>query len=66
MLPELEPSFYGFSDADMDIVFNISNTYLQASYSGVWIYDNPNDLSQKHIINGLFIFVADISPEHHK
>ncbi|WP_235892991.1 ligand-binding sensor domain-containing protein [Flavobacterium franklandianum] len=33
---------------------NISNTYLQASYSGVWIYDNPNDLSQKHIINGLF------------
>jgi DNA-binding NarL/FixJ family response regulator len=33
---------------------NINNTYLQASYSGVWIYDNPNDLSQKHIINGLF------------
>jgi 2-oxoglutarate dehydrogenase E1 component len=27
-LPELEPSFYGFSDADMDIVFNISNTYF--------------------------------------
>jgi 2-oxoglutarate dehydrogenase E1 component len=27
-IPELEPSFYGFSDADMDIVFNISNTYF--------------------------------------
>lgn len=25
-IPELEPSFYGFSDADMDQVFNISNT----------------------------------------
>src|SRR5450830_1496708 len=27
-IPELEPSFYGFSDSDMDIVFNISNTYF--------------------------------------
>jgi 2-oxoglutarate dehydrogenase E1 component len=27
-IPELEPSFYGFSDADMDIQFNISNTYF--------------------------------------
>ena len=27
-LPELEPSFYGFTDADMDTVFNISNTYF--------------------------------------
>ena len=27
-IPELEPSFYGFTDADMDIVFNISNTYF--------------------------------------
>lgn len=33
---------------------NINNSYLQASYSGVWIYNDPNDLSQKHIINGLF------------
>ena len=28
MIPELEPSFYGFTDADMDTVFNISNTYF--------------------------------------
>src|SRR2546423_685511 len=27
-IPELEPAFYGFNDADMDIVFNISNTYF--------------------------------------
>jgi 2-oxoglutarate dehydrogenase E1 component len=27
-IPELEPSFYGFSDSDMDIVFNISNTFF--------------------------------------
>jgi 2-oxoglutarate dehydrogenase E1 component len=27
-IPELEPSFYGFTDADMDTVFNISNTYF--------------------------------------
>ena len=33
---------------------NINNTYLQASYSGVWIYNDTNDLSKKHIINGLF------------
>ncbi|WP_426174837.1 2-oxoglutarate dehydrogenase E1 component [Massilia sp. TWR1-2-2] len=27
-IPELQPGFYGFTDADMDIVFNISNTYF--------------------------------------
>jgi 2-oxoglutarate dehydrogenase E1 component len=27
-LPELETGFYGFGDADMDTVFNISNTYF--------------------------------------
>jgi AraC family transcriptional regulator, chitin signaling transcriptional activator len=32
---------------------NINNSYLQASYSGVWVYNDPNDLSQKHIINKL-------------
>ncbi len=32
---------------------NINSTYLQASYSGVWIYNDTNDLSQKRIIKGL-------------
>lgn len=27
-LPELDPAFYGFSEADLDTVFNISNTYF--------------------------------------
>ena len=27
-IPELEPSFYGFSDADMETVFNVSNTFF--------------------------------------
>jgi 2-oxoglutarate dehydrogenase E1 component len=27
-LPDLEPSFYGFTDADMDIMFNTSDTFF--------------------------------------
>ncbi len=27
-IPELEANFYGFSDADMDTLFNVSNTYF--------------------------------------
>ena len=27
-IPELEPAFYGFSDADQEIVFNTSNTFF--------------------------------------
>ncbi|MEI7531129.1 MAG: 2-oxoglutarate dehydrogenase E1 component [Betaproteobacteria bacterium] len=27
-IPELNPSFYGFTDSDMDIVFNTSNTFF--------------------------------------
>ena len=27
-IPDLEPSFYGFSDADLETVFNTSNTYF--------------------------------------
>ncbi len=32
---------------------NINSTYLQASYSGVWVYNDTSDLSQKYIIKGL-------------
>ncbi|MBZ2208404.1 2-oxoglutarate dehydrogenase E1 component [Massilia soli] len=28
LIPELDPASYGFSDADLDTVFNISNTYF--------------------------------------
>lgn len=27
-IPELDPTYYGFTDADMDIVFNTSNTFF--------------------------------------
>ena len=27
-IPELDPASYGFTDADLDVVFNISNTYF--------------------------------------
>ncbi|HVL08764.1 MAG TPA: 2-oxoglutarate dehydrogenase E1 component [Burkholderiaceae bacterium] len=27
-VPDLDPAFYGFSDADLDIVFNTNNTYF--------------------------------------
>jgi len=32
----------------------INNSYLQASYGGVWVYSDTNDLSKKHIIKGLY------------
>ncbi|MBG6110163.1 DNA-binding CsgD family transcriptional regulator [Flavobacterium sp. CG_9.10] len=32
---------------------NINNTYLQATYSGVIIYNNANDLGQNKLVNGL-------------
>jgi len=32
----------------------INNSYLQASYSGVWIYSDTNDLSKKQILDRLF------------
>ena len=30
-IPELDPAFYGFTDGDMDIVFNTSNTFFGRS-----------------------------------
>jgi AraC family transcriptional regulator, chitin signaling transcriptional activator len=32
---------------------NIDNSYLQATYSGVIIYNNANNLNQKTVVNGL-------------
>ena len=41
-IPELEPAFYGLSDADMDARFNISNTYF-----------GPEDCSLRDLMNFL-------------
>ena len=41
-IPDLEPSFYGFTDADLETVFNVSNTF----------FDREN-LSLRELINNL-------------
>lgn len=41
-IPELDPGFYGFTDADMDIQFNISNTYF-----------GPENASLRDLVNSL-------------
>lgn len=41
-IPELDPNTYGFTDADMDIVFNISNTYF-----------GPETASLRDLLNAL-------------
>ncbi len=42
VIHELEPAFYGFTDADMDVVFNISNTYF-----------GPENASLRDLLNAL-------------
>ncbi|MDO9216866.1 MAG: 2-oxoglutarate dehydrogenase E1 component, partial [Lacisediminimonas sp.] len=58
-LPELEPSFYGFTDADMDIVFNISNTYFGAETAT--LRDLLNALRDTYCrsIGAEFMYVTD-------
>jgi len=41
-IPDLEPGFYGFTDADMETVFNVSNTF----------FDREN-LSLRELLNNL-------------
>jgi 2-oxoglutarate dehydrogenase E1 component len=41
-IPDLEPAFYGFTDADLETVFNVSNTF----------FDREN-LSLRELINNL-------------
>ena len=41
-IPELEPSFYGFSDADLETVFNTSNTFF-----------NRETMSLRELLNAL-------------
>ena len=41
-IPELEPAFYGFSDADQEVVFNTSNTFF-----------GKDSMSLRELINAL-------------
>ena len=45
-IPELEPSFYGFTDADQETVFNTSNTFF-----------GKETMSLRELINALRISV---------
>src|SRR5919205_3246508 len=58
-IPELEPSFYGFSDADMDTVFNISNTYFGSETAS--LRDLLNSLRDTYCrsIGAEFMYISD-------
>src|SRR3954462_6579616 len=58
-IPELEPSFYGFADADMDIVFNISNTYFGPETAS--LRDLLNALRETYCrsIGAEFMYISD-------
>ena len=58
-LPELEPSFYGFTDADMDTQFNISNTYFGTETAS--LRDLLNSLRDTYCrsIGAEFMYISD-------
>ena len=58
-IPELDPAFYGFTDADMDIVFNTSNTFF--GKSEMTLRDLLQALRETYCgtIGAEFMFIAD-------
>ncbi|MDY7578593.1 2-oxoglutarate dehydrogenase E1 component [Herbaspirillum sp. RTI4] len=58
-IPELDPSFYGFSDADLDIVFNINNTYFGTETAS--LRDLLNSLRETYCrsIGAEFTYISD-------
>lgn len=58
-IPELDPRFYGFTDADMDLVFNISNTYFGPETAS--LRDLLNFLHQTYCrsIGAEFMYISD-------
>jgi len=53
-IPELEPSYYGFSDADQEIVFNTSNTFF-----------GKDTMSMRELLNALReTYCGTIGPEY--
>src|SRR3569623_787612 len=59
VIQELEPAFYGFSDIDMDTVFNISNTYFGTETAS--LRDLVNSLRDTYCrsINTEFMHISD-------
>ena len=58
-IPELEPSFYGFTDADMDLQFNISHTYFGGETAS--LRDLLNALRDTYCrsIGAEFMYISD-------
>ena len=58
-IPELEPSSYGFTDADMETVFNISNTYFGTETAS--LRDLVNALRDTYCrsIGAEFMYISD-------
>ncbi|WP_042886430.1 2-oxoglutarate dehydrogenase E1 component [Cupriavidus necator] len=58
-LPDLDPAFYGFSEADLDIVFNASNTYF--GKESMSLRDLLNNLRETYCgtIGAEFMYVSD-------
>jgi 2-oxoglutarate dehydrogenase E1 component len=58
-IPEMEPAFYGFTDADMDTQFNISNTYFGQETAS--LRDLLNFLRETYCrsIGAEFMYISD-------
>ena len=58
-LPDLDPAFYGFSEADLDIVFNASNTYF--GKESMSLRELLNNLRETYCgtIGAEFMYVSD-------
>src|SRR3954467_10066828 len=58
-IPELEPSFYGFSDADQEAVFNTSNTFF--GKESMSLRDLMNALRETYCgtIGAEFMYISD-------
>ncbi|MCL6483734.1 MAG: 2-oxoglutarate dehydrogenase E1 component, partial [Janthinobacterium lividum] len=59
MIPELELSFYGFTDADMDTVFNISNTYFGPETATLRDLQNYLRDTYTRSIGAEFMYISD-------
>ncbi|MET3120519.1 2-oxoglutarate dehydrogenase E1 component [Oxalobacteraceae bacterium GrIS 2.11] len=58
-IPELDPAFYGLTDADMDVKFNISNTYFGPETSS--LRDLMNSLRDTYCrsIGAEFMYISN-------
>ncbi|AOY93557.1 2-oxoglutarate dehydrogenase E1 component [Cupriavidus sp. USMAA2-4] len=58
-LPDLDPAFYGFSESDLDIVFNASNTYF--GKESMSLRELINNLRETYCgtIGAEFMYISD-------